>query len=163
MVNLTAPEKRNLLRASSYGTGELIRQALSSGCRTIFIGLGGSATSDAGAGILQALGVKLLDRDGREIGPGAEGLHRLHTIETGSMDPRLQEVNLVLGYDVDNPLYGPEGAAFVYALQKGATLSSYRPGSALRRFAAGGKDLEVYRSSARRVPPAESAPAWREF
>lgn len=125
------------MRAGSYGTGELICAALESGCRRLFIGLGGSATSDAGAGILQALGVGLLDSEGRQIAPGAASLRDLAKISLEHLSSRLSGVELILGYDVANTLYGPEGAAYIYAPQKGALpeqlplLDHY-----LRRFAA---------------------------
>ncbi len=108
------------MRATSYGTGELICAALESGCRRLFLGLGGSATSDAGAGILQALGVALLDHRGRQIERGAASLQNLKEVSLEHLSPRLQGVELLLGYDVDNRLYGPEGAAYIYAPQKGA-------------------------------------------
>jgi glycerate kinase len=110
----------NPMRATSYGTGELINAALESGCRRLFLGLGGSASCDAGAGILQALGVDLLDRDGRQLDPGAASLKDLSKISLEQISPRLQEVELILGYDVENPLYGSAGAAYIYAPQKGA-------------------------------------------
>ena len=127
---------RNPMKATTYGTGELIREALQRGCQTVFLGLGGSATNDAGAGILQALGVRLLNACGEEIGRGACGLKELEEIDLGGIMPELKQVELVLGCDVDNPLFGPEGAAYVYAPQKGAS-----PGQLpllddlLRRFA----------------------------
>lgn len=108
------------MRATSYGTGELICAALESGCRRLFLGLGGSATSDAGAGILQALGVGLLDHRGRQIERGAASLRNLKELSLENLSPLLQGVELLLGYDVANSLYGPEGAAYIYAPQKGA-------------------------------------------
>ena len=108
------------MRATSYGTGELILAALESGCRRLFLGLGGSATNDAGAGILQALGVELLDQKGRQLGLGAASLKDLSKISLEHVSPRLRGVELLLGYDVENPLYGLEGAAYIYAPQKGA-------------------------------------------
>jgi len=108
------------MQATSYGTGELILAALESGCRSLFLGLGGSATSDAGAGILQALGVELLDRKGRQLKWGAASLKELSKISLEHISPRLRGVELLLGCDVENTLYGPEGAAYIYAPQKGA-------------------------------------------
>lgn len=108
------------MRATSYGTGELILAALESGCRRLFLGLGGSATCDAGAGILQALGVELLDGAGRPLPRGGGSLKELATISHERLSPRLRGVELIVGYDVANTLYGPEGAAYVYAPQKGA-------------------------------------------
>lgn len=133
-----APQNRlDPLRATSYGTGELILEALHSGCDTLFIGLGGSATNDAGAGLLQALGFQLTDRQGRNIGRGAASLADLHCINAASGEPRLREVELLAGCDVDNPLYGPQGAAYVYAPQKGAAPEQLPLlDNLLRRFAA---------------------------
>lgn len=119
-LTLVPPERRDPLTATSYGTGELICAALERGCETVFVGLGGSATCDAGAGILQALGVRLLDRRGREIGRGGAALRDLERIDPSAALERLRGVELILGCDVDNPLYGPQGAAYVYAPQKGA-------------------------------------------
>lgn len=130
-------ERLDPLRATSYGTGELIGAALESGCRRLFLGLGGSATSDAGAGILQALGVGLLDEKGFQIERGAAALGTLHKISLAHLSPRLRGVELILGHDVENPLYGPDGAAYIYAPQKGA-LPEQLPllDRNLRRFAA---------------------------
>jgi glycerate kinase len=118
---LVPEEKFNPLRATSYGTGELITAAIDSGCREIFIGLGGSATIDAGAGILQALGARFLDCEDGEIGRGPAELTRLERIDLSTVDRRLLRTSIVLGYDVDNPLCGPMGASAVYGPQKGAT------------------------------------------
>lgn len=108
------------LRATSYGTGELLRAALESGCRRLFLGLGGSATNDGGAGALQALGVGLLDQEGRALDPGAAPLEKLARISLENLHPRLRRVELLLGHDVTNTLYGPEGATYIYGPQKGA-------------------------------------------
>ncbi len=134
---LVPPEQRDPLQATSFGTGELIREAIASGCRTVFVGLGGSACSDAGAGILQALGARLLDKHGREIGRGAASLHDLDSIDVDDARALLSKINLVAGCDVDNPLFGPEGAAYVYAPQKGAKPEQLPfLDQALRHFAA---------------------------
>ncbi|WP_236833199.1 glycerate kinase [Blastococcus sp. KM273128] len=125
------------LTATTYGVGELVRAALDAGARRIVLGAGGSATTDGGAGLLQALGVRLLDADGGDVPPGGAGLARLDRIDMGSRDPRLQEVELVVGVDVDNPLTGPEGAAAVFGPQKGATPEDVAVlDAALGRFAA---------------------------
>ena len=105
---------------TSYGVGELVRAALDRGARRVIVGLGGSATVDGGAGLAQALGARLLDADGRELGPGGAELGRLARIETDGLDPRLKEAEVVVACDVSNPLHGPEGAALVYGPQKGA-------------------------------------------
>jgi glycerate 2-kinase len=108
------------MNATSRGTGELLRAALDAGCEQIVVGLGGSACTDGGAGLLQALGVRLLDRQGRELGPGGAALRALHEVDLHGLDPRLAGARIVLASDVDNPLLGPKGAAAVYAPQKGA-------------------------------------------
>jgi glycerate kinase len=109
------------VRASSRGTGELIRAALDSGCDQIVLGLDDSAGTDGGAGLLQALGARLLDRRGRKLGPGGGALEDLHTVDLDGLHPRLADVPILLVGDVDNPLLGPRGAAAAYAPQKGAT------------------------------------------
>jgi len=111
------------LLAGTFGTGELIRLALDTGARRVILGVGGSASTDGGAGVLQALGVRLLDAYGREIGPGGAALRELQVIDLAGLDPRLRDVELVLASDVDNPLLGPEGAAAVFGPQKGASPS----------------------------------------
>jgi glycerate kinase len=109
------------MTAGTRGVGELIRAALDAGARRIVLGLGGSATTDGGAGLVQALGVRLLDADGDDVPPGGLGLARLDRIETAGRDPRLLDTEVVVAVDVDNPLTGPDGAAAVFAPQKGAT------------------------------------------
>jgi len=118
---LVPKEKRNPLYTTTYGTGELIREALASGCQRLIVGIGGSATNDGGAGMAQALGVKLLDEDGHDIPWGAVGLERLHRIDMQEIFPRVKEVEILVACDVDNPLCGPRGASAVYGPQKGAT------------------------------------------
>ncbi len=115
------PEERNPLITTTYGTGLLIRAALDAGFRRLIVGIGGSATNDGGAGMLQALGMRLLDRDGRPIPPGGQGLLVLDRIDPSGLDPRLAEAEIIVASDVTNPLCGPEGAAAVYGPQKGAT------------------------------------------
>ncbi|MBQ6092127.1 MAG: glycerate kinase, partial [Clostridia bacterium] len=116
-----AIEKENdALRASSFGTGQLVRAALDGGCKTIFLGLGGSAMTDGGAGFLSALGARFLDEAGSELPPGGGSLARLRRIDLTDFDPRLQATTLRVLCDVNNPLYGPLGAAHVFAPQKGA-------------------------------------------
>ncbi|GAA3695599.1 glycerate kinase [Microlunatus aurantiacus] len=112
---------RDALRASSRGTGELILAALDAGCRRVVLGVGGSANTDGGAGLLAALGVRLLDPDGQPVPDGGGGLRRLHTVEVDGLDARLGQTELVLAADVTNPLLGDTGAAAVFGPQKGAT------------------------------------------
>ncbi|MCI0384423.1 glycerate kinase [Streptomyces sp. CNQ085] len=108
------------LSATTYGTGELLLAALEAGARTIVLGAGGSATTDGGAGMLTALGARLLDAGGSPLQPGGGPLRHLATADLSGLDPRLKDVELILASDVDNPLTGPHGAAVVYGPQKGA-------------------------------------------
>ncbi|MGY4906210.1 glycerate kinase [Streptomyces sp. 900116325] len=109
------------LTATTYGSGELLAAALDAGARTIVFGVGGSATTDGGAGMLAALGARFLDADGKPVGPGGGGLAKLAEADLSGLDPRLADVDLILASDVDNPLTGPKGAPEVYGRQKGAT------------------------------------------
>ncbi|WP_199577657.1 glycerate kinase [Streptomyces sp. CRB46] len=109
------------LTSSTYGSGELLRAALDAGARTIVFGVGGSATTDGGAGMLSALGARFLDGAGEPVAPGGGGLADLASADLSGLDPRLSEVELVLASDVDNPLTGPKGAPAVYGPQKGAS------------------------------------------
>lgn len=108
------------MTATSRGTGELVAAALDAGVDQVVLGIGGSACTDGGAGLLQALGVRLLDADGRDLGPGGEALTRLETVDLTGLHPRLPDVDIVVACDVDNPLTGPTGAAATYGPQKGA-------------------------------------------
>lgn len=107
--------------ATSLGTGQLLAAALDAGARRIVLGIGGSASTDGGAGLLQGLGARLLDDSGHELPVGGGALADLARIELGGLDPRLSETEIVLASDVDNPLLGPTGAAAVFGPQKGAT------------------------------------------
>ncbi len=118
---LVPPERRDPRITTSYGTGELIREALDKGCREIIIGVGGSATNDGGAGMAQALGARLIDADGEQIGFGGAALSKLSRIELDALDARLRESRIRVAADVNNPLCGPLGASAVYGPQKGAT------------------------------------------
>ncbi|MFF4587454.1 glycerate kinase [Streptomyces sp. NPDC001388] len=109
------------LTASTYGSGELLRAALDAGARTIVFGVGGSATTDGGAGMLSALGARFLDEEGEPVAPGGGGLADLARADLSGLDPRLSAVELILASDVDNPLTGPKGAPAVYGPQKGAS------------------------------------------
>ncbi len=132
---------RNPLKTSTYGTGQLIRAALDRGCRSIVLGLGGSATVDGGLGLAQALGVRFYEKRGgalREIPAGAGGkdLETLAHMDFSRMDPRLKKTSIRAACDVTNPLCGPRGAARVYGPQKGAAPAQVRLLDAgLRRFA----------------------------
>ncbi|MDQ1049763.1 glycerate kinase [Streptomyces sp. V4I2] len=109
------------LTASTYGSGELLRAALDAGARTIVFGVGGSATTDGGAGMLSALGARFLDAEGEPLAPGGGGLADLASADLTDLDARLASVEFVLASDVDNPLTGPKGAPAVYGPQKGAS------------------------------------------
>ncbi|PID45535.1 MAG: glycerate kinase [Proteobacteria bacterium] len=120
-LDLLPPKQRNPLATTTWGTGELILAALDHGVERIIIGLGGSATNDGGAGMLQALGVLMLDGEGRRIPLGGGGLSQLESIDISGLDPRLKDVRFEVACDVDNPLVGPDGASAVFGPQKGAT------------------------------------------
>lgn len=119
---MLVPEHRlNPMITTSYGTGELIKDALQLGSRKIVMGLGGSATNDGGVGMAQALGVRFLDEDGVEIGFGGGELHRIRNIDVTGLDPLVAGCEFIIASDVTNPLCGPNGAAYVFSPQKGAT------------------------------------------
>lgn len=115
------PAQRNPLKTTSWGTGELIRHALDNGVRHIIIGIGGSATNDGGAGMVQALGAKLLDRDDNPIAPGGGALETLARIDIRELDSRLADCHIEVACDVSNTLIGEKGASAVFGPQKGAT------------------------------------------
>ncbi|MDC1029706.1 glycerate kinase [Flavobacteriaceae bacterium] len=116
---LIPPSERDVLNASTYGTGRLIKDAIDKGCREIILGLGGSATNDGGAGLFQALGGKLLDSKGKELQRGGASLSRLHTIIPPN---KLPDIKWTVACDVDNPLLGVKGASTIYGPQKGANI-----------------------------------------
>ncbi|GEA52732.1 glycerate kinase [Vibrio inusitatus NBRC 102082] len=120
-LDLVAPEMRNPLKTTTYGTGELIKAVLDKGVEHIIIGIGGSATNDGGLGMAQALGIRMLDAKGHELGFGGGELSKLATIDLNNLDSRLKDVRLEVACDVDNPLCGPKGASQVFGPQKGAT------------------------------------------
>lgn len=119
-LTLVPAGKRDPLRATTYGVGEMIRDAIGKGCRRLIVGIGGSATNDGGAGMLQALGFSLLDRAGRQVEPGARGLAELAEIRDEGALPELRERSFRVACDVTNPLCGERGASAVYGPQKGA-------------------------------------------
>ncbi len=120
-LELLRPEELNPMMATTYGTGLLLKAALDTGAKRIIVGMGGSATVDAGAGALQALGVHLLDANGRLIPFGGGGLQSLVTIDTTDLDPHWRDIELIIASDVTNPAIGEDGAAAVFGPQKGAT------------------------------------------
>ena len=117
---LLAPDERNPLKTSTYGTGQLIADALNKGCRKFLVGIGGSATNDAGMGMLQALGVRFFDVEGNLLQGRGESLELVHSIDMSSLCEVLSESEFIVACDVEAPLYGPTGAAYVFAPQKGA-------------------------------------------
>jgi glycerate kinase len=119
-LRLVAPAEMDALHATSRGTGELIRRALDAGSTRIVVGVGGSACTDGGAGLLQALGVRLRDVGGEEIGPGGAGLEDLVTIDISDRHPALARCSIEVACDIRSPLLGAEGAARMFATQKGA-------------------------------------------
>lgn len=120
-IHYVKKEDRNPLITTTFGTGELIKSALDKGVKKIIIGIGGSATNDGGAGMLQALGAKLLDKDNKEIPFGGGGLSELVKINLDDFDKRIKEVEIEVACDVSNTLTGKEGASAVFGPQKGAT------------------------------------------
>lgn len=128
--------ERDATRTCSFGTGELIREALDAGATRITLGLGGSATNDGGAGLLRALGLRLLDADGEELAPGGAALAGLARIDRSGIDPRLAGVAFDVAADVDNPLCGSRGASHVFGPQKGASPAQVEAlDAALQRYA----------------------------
>lgn len=129
-------DDRAPLTATSRGVGDVIAAALDAGCTHIVLGIGGSASTDGGAGLVQALGARVLDRDGEPIGPGGGALAEVARLDLSGLHPKLAEATIEVASDVDNPLVGPRGAAAVYGPQKGADESQVRDlDAALSRWA----------------------------
>lgn len=120
-IELLKPSERNPMLASSYGVGELIAAALDAGARNLTVSIGGSATVDGGMGMLQALGARFADADGRNVSPGGNGLAQLESVDFSCLDKRIGEAVFRIASDVNNPLLGQNGAARVFGPQKGAT------------------------------------------
>lgn len=118
---LVPVEKRNPLYTTTYGVGEMIRSCVQNGCRKFIVGIGGSATNDAGLGMLKALGYRFFDAEGKEVGEGGGVLGQIHHIDGSEVLPELSTCEFKIACDVNNPLYGPNGAAAIYGPQKGAT------------------------------------------
>ena len=119
-ITLVPDEERNPLKTTTFGVGEMIRDAIGQGCRRFLIGIGGSATNDGGIGMLQALGFQLLDREANPVPFGAEGLRVLDHIQTENALPQLKECTFLIACDVTNPLCGEKGCSAVFGPQKGA-------------------------------------------
>ncbi|MDQ0345193.1 glycerate kinase [Lederbergia wuyishanensis] len=120
-LNLIEEDERNPMLTTTYGTGELIKEALDKGYRNFVLAIGGSATNDGGAGMLQALGMQLIDKEGKEIGYGGGELGKIHYISTENFDKRIKESTFLIASDVENPFVGEKGASHVFGPQKGAT------------------------------------------
>ncbi len=140
-LELIPPGQRDVLRASTFGVGQLIRSALDRGAEELLIGLGGSATNDGGAGMLTALGASFVDAEGNELEPGGAALRHLERIDVSGLDPRLHTVRIHVASDVTAPLLGPTGASVVFGPQKGATPA----------------DVEMLESALTRLAPVTSA------
>lgn len=121
-----SPIKRNPMKTSTYGTGELIKDALEKGFRRFIIGIGGSATNDAGMGMIQALGAHLYDKQGNELEQGGKIMEQIAHIDLNHLHPTLKEATFIVACDVQNPFCGPQGAAYVFARQKGASEEQIR-------------------------------------
>uniref|UniRef100_UPI0007E50DF3 glycerate kinase family protein n=1 Tax=Pasteurella multocida TaxID=747 RepID=UPI0007E50DF3 len=121
-LHLVPVEQRNPLKTTSFGTGQLIKAALDLGVKKIILGIGGSATNDAGVGMLQALGALFLDQHQQPIGFGGEQLQDIMHVDLSQLDPRLSSVELEVACDVNNPLCGPRGASAIFGPQKGASV-----------------------------------------
>ncbi|WP_434763662.1 glycerate kinase [Vibrio fortis] len=135
-LDLVAPEQRKPMLATSFGTGQLMLEAIEQGAESIILGLGGSATNDGGAGIVQALGGKLLDEQGNDIALGGFALSQLATIDLSYLDERLRNIDLTVACDVANPLCGENGASHIFGPQKGASPEQVTAlDSALHHFA----------------------------
>ncbi|RDY25990.1 glycerate kinase [Romboutsia weinsteinii] len=118
---LVPKELRNPLNTTTYGVGEIIKEAINKGCRNFIVGIGGSATNDCGIGMLQALGYEFYDKDNNLVGLGGKVLNEIEKINTENRLKELDECNFKIACDVNNPLYGKNGAAHIYGPQKGAT------------------------------------------
>lgn len=134
---LVPPDRRDAVAGSTLGTGELIRHALDLGAKRLIIGIGGSATTDGGIGMAHALGARFLDGDGAVLPPNGASLQSIRRIDLSGLDPRLKTVTIEAACDVDNPLFGPQGAAHIFGPQKGANPQQIaRLDAGLRNFAA---------------------------
>ena len=121
-LTLLMPQERNPMHASTYGFGQMIADALSEGIRRFIIGIGGSATNDAGIGMLASLGYRFMDKDGNELKPCGASLAEIEVVDLRYVNPSLKDAEFMVACDVDSPFCGPDGAAYVYGPQKGATL-----------------------------------------
>ena len=120
-IILLAEEEKDPFRTTTYGVGEMIKDAIQRGCRDFIIGIGGSATNDGGIGMLKALGAKFVDAFGKDVGEGGQALGRVHTIDCRELLPELAHCHFKVACDVTNPLCGPNGATYIFGPQKGVT------------------------------------------
>ena len=120
-AGITLSDKREPMQATTYGVGEMISDAIDRGCRNIIMGIGGSATTDGGIGMMKALGIQFLDENGNDVGEGAQALFRVRKIQTEGVHPLLSKVRFQIACDVTNPLCGSQGAVYVFGPQKGVT------------------------------------------
>lgn len=120
-AGITLSDKRDPMQATTYGVGEMISDAIDRGCRDIIMGIGGSATTDGGIGMMKALGIQFLDENGNDVGEGAQALFRVRKIQTEGVHPFLSKVRFQIACDVTNPLCGSQGAVYVFGPQKGVT------------------------------------------
>ena len=135
-LTLLQPSERNPLLTSTYGTGQLIADALGRGCRKFLIGIGGSATNDAGMGMLEALGCSFLDQNGNPLSGCGDSLSKVVSIDLSHIRPDAMQAEFIVACDVNSPFYGPKGAAYVYAPQKGASPETVdRLDNGLKHFA----------------------------
>lgn len=155
-LELVPTEQRNPLLTTTYGTGQLVLDAIKNGADKIIVGLGGSATVDGGAGMAQALGAKLLNQEGKEITFGGGALANLTTIDCSKIKPALKKVQIILASDVKNPLLGPQGAAAVFGPQKGANPQMVRQLEANLKHYSNIIERDCYRKVAK-VPGAGAA------
>ena len=136
-ITLLDIEERDPMKTTTYGVGEMIRDAISKGCRHFIVGIGGSATNDCGIGMLQALGFGILDKDQKQVSFGAKGLSQIVSITDENVIKELKDCSFRIACDVSNPLCGPEGASAVFGPQKGATADMVRQMDRLMSFFAG--------------------------
>ena len=125
-MKLLKKNELNCKKATTFGTGELILDAINIGAKTIVLGIGGSATNDAGIGMAHALGYRFLDIDNKELMPIGENLINIHRIDKNKVDKRVLNITFKVANDVKNPLFGKQGAAYIYAAQKGAKSSEIK-------------------------------------
>ena len=124
-ITLVDEKERNPLKSSTYGTGELIKDAINRGVKEVLIGIGGSATNDCGIGMANALGYRFLDENGRELESIAENMIKVKSIDDSNVDKRLFDIKINVACDVKNVLYGDDGATAIYGKQKGVTEESF--------------------------------------